>query len=618
MSVKIFKRIIVALTLVLVGIFWIFAGKKSEIFHGDTLGYYMYLPSTFIYHNLKTVEETPIADDFPENTKSSFRNLKNNGFVSPIGYKLNQYTYGVALMEAPFFFLAHGYEKLSHKSANGYTSSYINSIKISAIIYAFLGLLFVYRILNEYFDELASLLVTALTLLATNLLWFTFYQAGMSHVPLFFLWSVAIWLSIRLYINPRPALFLMLGFVCGLITLIRPTDILCLLIPLLYQVYNRETFVQRFNFLMANWKNLLLFILFFLLPIVPQMFYWKALAGSYLFYSYGNQSFDWLHPKLIEGLFMASNGWLFYSPIMIFSIMGMFLFKTMKPWLGVLWTLVPLYIYVTYCWYCYNYINGFGSRPMIDIYPLLAIPLAAYLVTLSKRFFVFKLFTTFLCLFFVAANFSYSAQQANGLLFSEESSMRYNWQILFKPHINYNDLVVLDNNEKQPDLCKIRKYKSLVCYPTHDSLSDHYVKTQSGHYAYHMVTEEFLPNSISIVYDTAIFHDATWIKCSGNFMIPYFVDHYRQHQMIFTIDRGEKNIKWEPCKIDTKIGLADSSCGHLNDITIHHVETNKWAPVYYFVRLPKRIQQGDVIKLNIWNIGKIELFVDNLCMDLYR
>ncbi|MBS1782825.1 MAG: glycosyltransferase family 39 protein [Bacteroidetes bacterium] len=618
MTEKFSKRVIIVLTIILISVFWFFVGKKSEIFHGDTLGYYMYLPSTIIYHNLKTVEETPISDDFPENTKSSFRNLKQSGFVSPIGYKLNQYTYGIALMESPFFLLAHGYEKLKNKNANGYTSSYSNMVKLSTIVYAFLGLLLVYRILREYFDELPSLLVTVLILLATNLLWFTLYQAGMSHVPLFFLWAVVIWLSIRLFKKPSTVSFVMLGFTCGLITLIRPTDILCLLIPLFYQVYNSQTMVHRFKFIIANWKNLLLFILCFIVPIIPQMFYWKVLSGSYLFYSYGNQSFDWLHPKIIEGLFTASNGWLFYSPIMIFTILGMFIFKKIKSWVFVLWLLVPLYIYITYCWYCYNYINGFGSRPMIDIYPLLSIPLAACLMTLTKKSLVLKFSISVLCLFFVAANFSYSAQQANGLLFSEESSMRYNWQILFKSHINYNDLVVLDNNEKQPDLLSIKKIKNLVCFPNKDSLSDHYIKSQPGHYVYHMVSEEFLPDAVSIIYDTTIFQDAKWIRCGGNFMIPYFVDHYRQHQMVFTIEHNGNNIKWEPCKIDTKIGLADSSCGHINDITVHHVETNKWAPVYYFIRLPKQIQQGDVIKLNIWNIGKIELFVDNLCMDLYR
>lgn len=613
-----FKKLIILTAFLLVSLFWLFVGKNSQIFYGDALGYYFYLPSTFIYHNIKTVEETPIADNFPENTKSCIKSVRESGFTSSLGYKVNQYTYGVALMEAPFFLTAHLYETLSNGDANGYSSSYSLVIKLSSIMYTLLGLLLVYRILRTYFLTLPSLIVTLLVLVATNLFWFTLYQAGMSHVPLFFLWAAAIYLTIKVYRTSTPGLFLLLGLVCGIITLIRPTDILCLLIPLLYNVYNRETLLNRWKFLWDNMKSLVLFVVAFIIPIVPQLFYWKAVSGHYLFYSYGGQTFNWSHPKIMEGLFSASNGWLFYTPIMIFSISGMFLFRSVKKWAWILWIVVPLYIYIIYSWYCYNYINGFGSRPMIDIYPLLSIPFAASFVAIIRKALYYRIVLTLVCILFVAMNVSYSMQQANGLLFSEESSILYNWQILFKRNISYNDLVVLDNNERQPNLNEVSKIGTLACFPSTDSLSDHYTKISAGHYAYHMVTEEYLPEAVSISYDSTIFKNAKWIRCMGEFLIPYFVDHYRQHLMILTIERDGQLVEWEPCKIDTKIGLADSSCGHISDIKINHVETNRWGPVSYFVRIPKNIKQGDLIKLIIWNIGKVELFADDLCLEIYR
>ncbi len=51
-------------------------------------------------------------------------------------------------------------------------------------------------------------------------------------------------------------LFIIMGFVCGLITLIRPTDVLCLLIPLLYNVYNKETIRKKVLFIKENLLNI--------------------------------------------------------------------------------------------------------------------------------------------------------------------------------------------------------------------------------------------------------------------------------------------------------------------------------------------------------------------------
>ncbi|WP_336518634.1 hypothetical protein, partial [Pollutibacter soli] len=181
----------------------------------------------------------------------------------------------------------------------------------------------------------------------------------------------------------------------------------CLLVPALYGVYSKETLIQRLAFLRTHLRKVLGAAAVFILPIIPQLLYWKMMTGSYLFYSYGGQSFNWNDPKILEGLFYYSNGWLPYSPIMVFSLAGFFLYRYIKQWFWCLGLLFPLYVYIIYSWYCYNYINGLGSRPMIHIYPLLAIPLAAFLLWVwNRKSIVLNVVVALVCSFFVSLNIS--------------------------------------------------------------------------------------------------------------------------------------------------------------------------------------------------------------------
>ncbi len=235
-------------------------------------------------------------------------------------------------MELPFFLVAHGYEKWRGLPALGYSDTYDNVIKASSLFYAILGSVLIFLVLKRRFTLTQSSITVLLIFSCTNLFWFTVFQAGMAHVPLYFLYALLVWLTLRLYEKQSNILFICCGLVAGVITLIRPTDILCLLIPILFNVYDRETAKARIGFLKEHKMQLLLFAMAFMVPIMPQLLYWKMITGSYVYYSYGDQSFSWSDPKIIEGLFYFSNGWFPYSPIMLFSIVGLFFYKAIRQW----------------------------------------------------------------------------------------------------------------------------------------------------------------------------------------------------------------------------------------------------------------------------------------------
>jgi len=606
-------------TLVVSVFFYLQFGKKSTTFYGDSLGYYLYLPATFIYNNHKDITTYPNEGELPESVRWYTGQLKTDAVKTPKGYVLNQYTYGIAFFELPFFLIAHGIEKAKDLPANGFSNTYNIWLKTGTIFYAILSLLITYLILIRYFSKTISFISIVLIFVGSNMFWFTLRQAGMSHIILFFLFALLILSTIKIHERRKIADYIIAGLTAGMITIIRPTDIICLLIPLLYNVYNKASLKIKWQMLQADKVKILFAAIVFIIPIVPQLFYWKEMTGSYFFYSYGGQSFNWRHPRILEGLVCFKNGWLAYSPLMILSVLGFACFKYYKQWAFCLMALFPLYVYVIYSWFCFNYINGLGSRPMINIYALLAIPLGAFLTYVAKRGVLVKAAAACLCIFFIAVNVSYSVQKSLNILNSEESNMAFNMQTMFRYKLNYADYVVADVTERQPDTGSVTHISTLSTENFDDSVSEHFVKDTlfGSKYLYHFTDNEHYEHAIKIPYDKATFKDAKWLKCHGLFMIPNPRVYY-QHLMVLDISRNNNFMIWRGCRVDNKIGLADNYCEHVNKIDIDHYEQGRWGHVYFFVSIPQDIQDGDVITLDLWNIGKQELYMDNLTLEIYK
>jgi hypothetical protein len=596
-------------------------GRKSEYFYGDDLGYYMYLPGSFIQHNLRTQRELPPDSTYKESVRW-YHDYTVAGWANEKGIVVNQYTYGVALMEAPFFFVAHAWQHLTGGNANGYSPPYEYALKICDIVYAFLGLMLVYKVLRCHYGQEVSLLATIILFIGTNLFWFTLHQAGMAHVPLFFLYAVLLWQTVRLHESPRWSRFAAMGFVIGLITLIRPTDLLCIFIPLFYGVTGRESAKGKLQFIRANaWKFLPL-VLAFILPIIPQLLYWKMLTGDYVYYSYKDQGFNWAHPEIIAGLIEGQNGWLAYSPVMLFSIAGLLWFRKYRAWALPLAILFPLYVYVVYSWYCFNYINGLGSRPMIHIYPLLALPLAASIQWLGKKNKLLIAAGTASMLFFIAVNISFSMQQSLGILLSSESHGYYNRNILFRTKIGYEDLVVRDISARQPRSSELGSAIPLSCLDCCPPGDTHTVVDSGKNPACYlrMKDEEYLPTVIKVVYTPELKRQKIqWIKFSGYFLATDWPGYYKHRIWLSFRHPGEPEIYHDKfCTVNNKIGVADSSCEHArNGLKLEHYEQNRWGTVFAYVPTPKNLRVGDTITLNIINSDRKELRVAQLCLEAY-
>lgn len=607
---KAFINSLLVITVTACCLFYFMRGKNSTVFYGDALGYYLYLPTTFIYNNTGHPETLPKDKGIDAVVHNYVADMISQQPKTATGNFVNQYTYGTAFFELPFFTIAHLYAKLTNKNANGFSLPYTNAIRFSSIVYLLLGLYFLFRLVRVFVDRNTTIAVSCFLLIGTNLFWFSFYQSGMAHMPLFFLYALLLFTTICLHKQPGFGLFAVAGLAAGFITIIRPSEILCLLIPLLYAVYNRATLAEKIQFIRTNTKGIAIAAVCFLLPILPQLIYWHHFTGSYLYDSYAGQSFNFLHPRIIEGLVGFKNGWLAYSPVMFFALAGLFFYKRFQKAFLIILILLPVYVYVIYSWWSYNYINGFGSRPMIHLYPLLAIPFAALLQAVASKSTSIKTLLLFTLLFCCFINIRQSVQQSNDELWSEDSNFTFNLQTLFKPKLSYNDLVVFDCGDKQP-----KERPSTALLSKHElPLADTGLQTAFLQLNYE---DEFLPAAIEHR-ATANESQTKWMRISGLFNSPEMVyDLYKNHLLVVTITRGDKVVLWESVKINNKIGLADSSCLLHTRVQLRHYDVDQWGPVHFYASPAGGLQEGDLVKVYIWNIGRRPLRVKQLKLELF-
>ncbi len=341
---------------------------SNRVIYNDVISYYAYLPATVIYKDLTlnfTQDSTGYFSD-------KFWPLK-----TPDGRNVIKMSMGLSFLYAPFFVMGHIAANLTDYPADGFSLPYKLFLNLSAVFYLALGLFFLRKILEKYFDTKVVIITLITTVLGTNLYFYSAIESTMPHVYLFALFSAFLYLTIKWYKKPGMENAIILGLLGGLITLIRPTDIILALFFFLWDVKSVKELKQRFLFFIKNPRFKIAMIICFIVVWIPQLAYWKYATGHWIYYSYNDEGFRFLHPHIIDGLFSYRKGWLVYTPVMVFAIAGLGIaYKRFKTIFLPTLVFLVVNIYIITSWWCWWYGGSFGSRPFIDSYPLLALSLA--------------------------------------------------------------------------------------------------------------------------------------------------------------------------------------------------------------------------------------------------
>ncbi len=327
------------------------------IFYDDVEEYYAYLPVLFLPQNSNAIDSA----------------------INTNTLKYSKRTIGMAILYSPFFFIADIIAGHGGYDRDGYSAPYQNLIHFGTIFYCLLGLWFCRKSLLLFFNDTTVFISLLCIYLGTNLFFYTYGNGEMAHSYLFFLFSVFIYSTLKWVLKNSSFYLLILSFILGLITLIRPSDIIIILFPLLFKINSIDNFVSRIKFIFAKPILLSIAAFFFLLPLFTQMLIWKSFTGHYIYYSYVNERFFFLDPQLTNILFSFRKGWLIYTPIMIFSLIGLVLSKKHLKEFFIFSIVFFLFnTYLLSCWWDWSYGGSFGCRAIIQSYAFLIFPFAVF------------------------------------------------------------------------------------------------------------------------------------------------------------------------------------------------------------------------------------------------
>ncbi len=354
---------------------------EQRVIEWDAISYYAYLPAAFIHHDLSL----SFADGYEGPHKLIVWPERG-----PEGKYVIKTTMGLSLLWMPFFLAGHVTALISGADAGGYSEPYKFFLLVSALLFMLAGLIFLRRILLAHASDRITALVLASFAFGTNLYWYTLFQGTMAHVYNFALISAFILYSMKWHAGLTPGgeggqrsawRAVRLGLLLGLITLIRPTNIIIVIFFLLYGVLSPAGLKQRIREMGADYRYLMIIGLVVFVVWVPQMIYWREMTGKFLWFSYGSdERFFFGDPAILKGLFSWRKGLFIYTPLMLFSFAGVIALWIRRSLHALAVTLfLPLNIYIIFAWWCWWYGGGFGQRAFIDSYALMAVAAAALL-----------------------------------------------------------------------------------------------------------------------------------------------------------------------------------------------------------------------------------------------
>ncbi len=368
--------LVVTITLMWAGIIWVYhiAVLNAPKVYSDGFGYYVYLPAV-IFRDFKFT--------FVEGWEHPLR------MVQVSGGTINKYPMGTAIMESPFFFVAHIISWIKDAltggfTATGYSNLYQYAVIAGGAIYWAVATFMLYRLLLRYIgvSKRVSILCCFFITYGTNLFHYASYDACFSHIYSYtlcvcFLYYLC-WYEEREKDNlNKIGHTCAFGLLAGGIFLVRNVNLLFIVPYILYGVRNLETLKDRL-ITVLRMKRVVPIVVTGLVTIMPQMVYWYSQTGHWIVYSYGNnESFCWLRPAILNFLFSIRKGLFFWNPILLVSVAGMiYAYKRKDKLYFGLTVFFLMAVYVSSSWEVWSYGGSYGQRVAVDFMCVFAVFMA--------------------------------------------------------------------------------------------------------------------------------------------------------------------------------------------------------------------------------------------------
>ena len=573
----------------------------------DGIGYYTYLPQTFIQGNIRmtSLDETQallVKHKLVPLELYQYNRTKQ-------GYFTSRYSIGLALLQSPFFLTAHLYTLLTGGEADGYSANYQLFLKVSHLFYIFMGFYFLRKILRTWHSDVVTGMTLLFTGFFTTILLQSYVGSGMTHGPLFGVQMAVVYLTLKWHQTRSRKDFFLLGFMLALAAVCRPTEIILVLIPLLWEVYSMSTFRIKLFALFAEKRNWQHFFYGFFLAIFPQFFWWWYTTGSPIYYSYQNpgEGFEFIYSPVLKSLFHPRSGVFIYSPILLVGIIGYFLIKKEnKKIFSSLLIFTVVYFYVLGSWS----VEWYGFRSFTQCYGIPAIGLASVIKWQTTNSMIKKISVSIFVLFFSVVTWIQFYQFANYSI----DPIRMTWTYYLSIFGNITPPQEL-KNEMLIDRGSINIDDPSV-------LNDYYKKNLSIREGFENINDKWITNSLSKGGKSC---------CTLNKDMPYsksidisFSDLTHADHVIlklsfwFYVKSPLDSIKLSPVAQFSHGGNAyHYVCKKLETLPVGF-DPGTWQYFEFLYLTPEVRRKSDKLSFFIWMRGSGLAYVDNLEVSVYE
>ncbi len=579
----------------------------GNILSWDVFGYYLYLPLKFIYHDLGLQHPATITAIIEKyNSTATFY----QALEMPGGSYVMKYPMGLAFFYAPFFFSGHILALVFNYPTDGFSLPYQYSIFIGGIFYSILGIWVLAKVLLRFFNEKVVLLVLIIIIFSTNyLVHITMYgQNAMSHNYLFMTYALILWFTIKWHETYRLKYILMLAIVSGLSILSRPSEIVCLVIPALWGVKNWNTGREKLGLIFQYKKQLAAFIIVILLFGLCQFIYWKIYTGKFLFYSYGGnagEGFEFLSPHLLNILFSFRKGWLIYTPVMIFAIVGFyFIYLHQRNIFYALFLYFILNLFIVSSWSTWWYASSFSQRSLIPSYPVMAIGLGYFLSWLNRQEIIKAIFYMLISAF-LFLNLFQSMQFHYGIIDGERMTGAYYWKIFGKINISPEDqnLLLVNRAVDSSGIYngeEVIYSKRLAYFDFENSEIKDSSYSFGGKYSFRLDSLQKSMPCIESPYYGLTNEDHAWVKATACI--------YPMGEII------NDSFRLSICFNHNGYIYNDMSYGSER----MNLKLNQWNKITFNYLTPEVRRRNDKIKICFLHQGSTRIYIDNFQLDIYE
>lgn len=558
----------------------------------DGIGYYAYLPATFIYHDVTYKFIDSLSGNYPKLAYAS-----NCGFCNLFdGKGVNKYFAGEAVLLTPFFLVAHVASGSKENPSDGYSYFYMIAIVFAAVCYLMLGLWSTRNLLRRFgIKDGIIVLVLLCIFLGSNLYYYAIHAPLMTHVYSFGLISF-FFLQLHILFEKYSAKrVILLSILLALIMLVRPINILVLL-ALPFFAGSWSSLKSFFSELFRHPVTIITALLIYFAIIFIQPLYYYLQCGHWLVYAYNDEVFNFAHPMFFSCLFSYSNGFFLYAPVLFVAVFGMFTFLPKQIFRFVSFLILfCAIVWVISSWGAWTYGGAFGMRPLVEYISLFALMFGVLLEKFSLKRFLLPFFSLFLLLPLVFLCQFQTWQFRYGLIAFDHMTKENYWMVFLETREQFlfiNQSVSPHPLPPQLNLLYTKTIDFETADGTYDSRSVIKGKAFSGEHSACLKEGNnhfpYIKIRLGDYFSDSLCKSGTlWVNASCNCMLedngsearlnvvvkrggsfPVFVHQYLIHQV------REEN-KWGNCVLNLNLPPLD-----VNDTLIVNPERNLWFPVY--------------------------------------